>query len=281
MWGDRMKRLLEYRDDMLYCHHTLDEVPQAVDFSVHTHEMMELYYFISGNGSYLVEGTQYTLHPGDVMIMREAEAHKLQIDMSQPYERIAIHFSSKLIGLFDPEGQLLRPFTERSLGHLNQYRSADFANPHWESTFQFFDFSASQQIRSHIIARLLSLLTELCDAYDKRCGTVAPIRGAAAELVSYVNEHLFEDISIKELSGTFFCSASQLMRMFRQATGTSISRYIHVKRLLAARAMLQRGESAGNVCSACGFYDYSAFFRAYKKQFSQSPRSDMTRNTVP
>ena len=270
-----MKRLFEYRDEMLYCHHTLDEDPQAVDFTVHTHEMMEIYYFISGAGSFLVEGTQYALRPGDVIIMREAETHKLHIEPSQPYERIAIHFSSKLVGQFDPGEHLLYPFTRRLLGQMNQYRADDFPSPHWKHVFQNFDFSASQQIRAHIVARLLSFLPELCDAYDKRCGTVVPIRGTEMQLVTYVNEHLFHEISIQSLSDTFYRSSSQIMRAFRQATGTSISRYVNVKRLLAARAMLQRGIKSHEVCSACGFNDYSSFFRAYKKQFSRSPRSDM------
>jgi len=276
-----MKRLFTYRDELLYCHHSLDHSPQAADFSIHAHEMYEIYYIIAGAGSYLVEGTQYPLYSGDVMIMREAETHKLLIDTSQPYERIAIHFSPQLIRLFDASGELLRPFRDRPLGQLNRYCTDDFPNPHWKSAFQDFDFAGSTQVRIHVIARLITLLPELCDAYNKRRGEIIPKHGAEAKLVAYVNEHLFEDISVKTLGIAFFGSPSQISRIFHRATGTSLQRYINVKRLLAARAMLQRGENAGLVSIACGFDDYSAFFRAYKKQFARSPRSDMARNTVP
>ena len=275
-----MERLFEYRDDMIYCHHTIDAQPIPADYPVHTHEMLEIYYIISGSGTYLVEGTPYTLHPGDVMIMREAETHKLMIDASQPYERIAIHFSPKLIRLITTDKLLLRPFLERPLGQLNLYRAKDFLNSHWETAFQHFDFSDSSQIRAHIIARMMTILSELSDAYDRRSGETPPRKDSASQLVAYVNEHLFSDISMQNVCASFFCSPAQINRLFRQATGTSLKRYINVKRLLAARAMLQRGEPAGAVCSACGFDDYSVFFRAYKKQFSQSPRGDMPRRRM-
>ncbi len=275
-----MKHLFTYRDELLYCHHSLDHSPQAADFSIHAHEMYEIYYMITGAGSYLVEGTQYPLHSGDLMIMREAETHKLLIDTSQPYERIAIHFSPQLIRLFDASGELLRPFRDRPLGQLNRYCADDFPNPHWKTAFQDFDFSNSTQVRAHVIARLISLLPALCDAFDVRRGDVVPMHGAEAHLVAYVNEHLFESITTKALGATFFGSPSQISRTFHRATGTSLKQYISVKRLLAARAMIQRGESAGLVCTACGFDDYSAFYRAYKKQFAKSPRSDMPKETI-
>ena len=42
----------------------------------------------------------------------------------------------------------------------------------------------------------------------------------------------------------------------------------------AARAMIQRGEAASRACIACGFSDYSAFFRAYRSQFGHAPKED-------
>ncbi len=54
-----------------------------------------------------------------------------------------------------------------------------------------------------------------------------------------------------------------------------------MKRLLAARAMLQRGESAQKSAYACGFSDYSAFYRAYQKRFGHAPSADRPRAEQP
>jgi transcriptional regulator GlxA family with amidase domain len=92
--------------------------------------------------------------------------------------------------------------------------------------------------------------------------------------LEYVNEHLFEDISIQSVADAFYRSRSQISRVFRQATGSSLWDYVTIKRLMAARAMIQRGESAISACTACGFSEYSSFYRAYKSHFGHSPKED-------
>jgi len=92
-----------------------------------------------------------------------------------------------------------------------------------------------------------------------------------------VNRHLFEDISLQEVADRFYRSRSQISRIFRRATGSSLWDYVTLKRLLAARAMIQRGEPAGAACMACGFADYSSFFRAYRSRFGHPPKEDAPR----
>ena len=42
---------------------------------------------------------------------------------------------------------------------------------------------------------------------------------------------------------------------------------------MLAREKIADGMPVGEACYACGFGEYSAFARAYKKQFSVSPRT--------
>lgn len=269
-----MAHLFEYRDRLLYCHHSIDAQPDPAEFPMHAHEMLEVFCFLSGKGRYFVEGTEYPLEPGAVMLMRAAEAHKLVIDPSAPYERIAIHFRPELLKTIDLQEHLLRPFEDRPLGRLNLYRPGDLPAGPWRAAFQDFSFQDSGEIRTHVLSRLLLLLPILCDAFALRKGRDQPPQGSAAQLVAYVNDHLFEDISLQSIAKAFYRSPSQISRLFRTVTGSSLWRYVRVKRLLAARAMIQRGESARTACDACGFLDYSSFYRAYKAHFGQSPRED-------
>ena len=96
-----MSHIFSYRDSELYSHHSLDLNPNPEAFSMHVHEMMEIYYFVSGSGAYLVEGVTYPLEPGDIMILRAAESHRLSISPATPYERIAIHFSPAVLERID------------------------------------------------------------------------------------------------------------------------------------------------------------------------------------
>ncbi len=268
-----MPALFSYRDNEIYSHHSIDEHPEPDVFSMHAHEWMEIIYFVSVKGSYLVEGNQYTLSPQDILITRSAETHKLVVNPEKPYERMVIHFSPSLLSAVDPEQRLLRPFLDRPLGRQNLYSSTDPLSEKLRTAFTDFTFDHLPDIRLNLFARLLLFLTTLNGVYEQTGHRTVP-DSFPNQLVTYVNEHLFEPLSIQLVADHFFLSRSQISRIFIQATGTSLWEYVTIKRLLAARAMLHRGETAGNACLACGFSDYSAFFRAYRTHFGHSPKED-------
>lgn len=272
-----MPHIFTFRDAELYCHHTIDAAPEASGFSMHAHERLEIYYFISGRGSYLVEGNQYLLHPHDILIMRQAEAHKLLVEAGAPYERIAIHFAPSVIAGIDPEQKLLRPFLERPLGQGNLYAAADDPAGTLRTAFSDFVFPQGTDVRLNLTGRLLLFLSTLSGVYEAREKRLSLPEGLQGKLVAYVNAHLFEDISLDSIADAFYRSRSQVARIFHQATGSPLWEYVTIKRLLAARAMIERGESAGDACTACGFSDYSVFYRAYKAHFSHSPKADMAK----
>ena len=62
-----------------------------------------------------------------------------------------------------------------------------------------------------------------------------------------------------------------MMRQFKEETGYSIHQYILEKRLLAAKGLIREGMSAGAAALECGFQDYSAFARAFKKKMGMAP----------
>jgi len=274
----RMPHIFSYRDTELYSHHTVDRAPEPEEFSMHAHELMEIFFFISGKGSYLVEGTLYPLRPNDILIMRAAETHTLTISPDEPYERIAIHFSPSLLFSVDPELRLLRPFLDRPLGQRNYYPAAKDPEGRLRAAFAGFQFEAVPDVRLNLIARLLLFLTTL-DGLQEQAGVHhLPAQGLQGQLVTYVNEHLFENISLQAVADHFYRSRSQISRVFQQATGSPLWEYVTIKRLMAARAMIQRGESAGTACLACGFTDYSSFFRAYRTHFGHVPKEDVPKN---
>ena len=91
-------------------------------------------------------------------------------------------------------------------------------------------------------------------------------------ILSYINEHYNEDLSLDFLANEFFISKDHLSREFSRVVGTSVHRYIVQKRLIMARQMMAAGTSTSEVSQLCGFGDYSNFYRAFTGEYQISPR---------
>jgi AraC-like DNA-binding protein len=80
-----------------------------------------------------------------------------------------------------------------------------------------------------------------------------------------------EELSLDGLAERFFVSKYHLSHTFTREVGVSLHRYITMRRLLMARQLLSAGVPAGQACSACGFTDYTSFYRAFKAEYGISP----------
>ena len=92
------------------------------------------------------------------------------------------------------------------------------------------------------------------------------------EVLTYINEHLADDLSIAVLAGHVFLSRYYLMKKFKADTGYSLHAYIRSKRLLFARDLLRTETSIQEISRASGFRDYSTFSRAFRTLFHCSPK---------
>ncbi len=268
-----------YRDAGRYIHHNVSSDPKSETFPMHAHDQIEIYYFVSGNCKYLVEGSEYLLRSGDIMIMRPSETHNLCVLDNTPYERIVIHILPEIITAFDPEGILLKPFFDRPLGLNNQYHSEDFPSNLYMLLMSCFKGESVLGNRLECDSKVFAVLGEIYKAYVNKLNSlpqekVTVSNDNAVRIIKYINDHLFEPLSLKSISDMFYISQSQLNRIFRKATGSPVWEYITIKRLIAARSRIQKGESAGKVCTDCGFKDYSSFYRLYKDRFGISPKQE-------
>ena len=92
-----------------------------------------------------------------------------------------------------------------------------------------------------------------------------------AAILQYLSQNLTEDISIDDLASHFYISKYHMMRRFRAETGYTIHACLVSKRLILARDLIAGGMPVMEACFESGFRDYSAFSRAYRRQFGQTP----------
>ncbi len=271
-----MSRICEIADPAFLFLHSRDETPDQQEFQMHAHPTSEIYYLISGNGQFVVEGNEYPLEPRSVMLMRPGETHRILVDTTAPYERMTLQFNESLIRQVDADGLLMRPFLDRPLGQDNYYAPDQCRSHFIEECFRSLEDMADTGGRALMLqCSLYPILGELGYAFMKRQVTPRIRRtDTISSIISYINVHLCEPLSLEQISSRFFISKAHLNRLFRQAIGSSIWEYILIKRLTLARQQIQSGIHAAEACQNCGFKDYSAFYRSYKKRFGVSPAKD-------
>lgn len=251
----------------------VSETPKDSSFHLHMHDDFEILCVVTGKVGYIVEGHVYDLRPGSVMIMRSAESHKLLVNQSDRYERYVLNFvPDALIGYGLPE-DILSPFLDRGLGEKNHYAAEEFDGIKPIDLLKEMTKSLDTlSPKAAITAFLPALLSILHTAFlknqprEENAGT-----DLGQKMINYVNDHLFEELTLNMIAEQMHVSESHLNRIFRASAGTSIYNYVLSKRLIAAQQLIMKGEGAQAASQRCGFRDYSAFYRLYKKRFHISP----------
>ena len=208
--------------------------------------------------------------------MRPGEAHFFEPNPQYPYERITFHVNTDYFTDVDPENNLLRPVFDRKAGKQNLYRAANFAGGNYMTYLQNMTLPSATPLSC--LANLILLMQEIGSIFD-RTPLTTETNTIEYQLIGYINRHLDEPLSIQQLCDIFYLSRAELCRKFKKATGTSIGKYITVKRLLTARQLILQGKKPTEIFQSSGYQDYSTFYRAYVQYFGCCPRDD--RQDIP
>jgi AraC-like DNA-binding protein len=119
------------------------------------------------------------------------------------------------------------------------------------------------------IAKLGQGLASRARMPKKPLGTIAWRRVDAAR--EYLEAHAMRGVGSVELERVTGLDRFSLSRHFRAAFATSPHRFLLMRRLQRARAMIADGEPLAEVAAATGFADQSHLTRHFKKAFGMAP----------
>lgn len=265
--------------------HTINRNINREYFSVHTHPFYEIFFLINGNGSYVVEGHEYTIHPNSMIILRPGEMHRAEITPECDYERCYLHFSEETILQIDPSGKLLLPFNNRLIGEKNFYgqqiMNTAFIKELLLSAEKTVVGSPDENDGLHHY--LYIILCEICNSFEiqKNIGDAdeSNYDKLIYDIIQYINQNICDNQSVSDIEKKFYISRPILNKRFKQATGTTVWDYIITKRIVLADRLISAGESPTQAAYTCGYNDYSAFYRAYRKVFHRPPHRSLTSKT--
>ena len=252
------------------------------EVELHHHDFYEVYLLLRGRIEYIVENKIYRMRPGDWMLCSPLELHQARIDTdADAYERVVLWIARPYLDrLSTPRTSLTRCFDTTVPGHTNLLR---LPGPRSAEMRRELDKLRSLHMQESYGSDLLAVcsLVELMVAINQSAADRSMQSALSADMasdrvvdgvLSYINEHYNEALTLDALAERFFISKYHLLRKFEAQVGTTVHRYILQKRLLNAKQLLAGGLAPSEVCTYCGFGDYANFYRAFRAEYGTTPR---------
>lgn len=245
--------------------------------NLHSHSFYELLYCVdAANVEYLVGAERYRLRSGDIIMIPPGVSHRPMFpeEMHTPYKRHVLWISAEFMK------NLQVSFPDLYADDTHYSVMLRTANTPWAYLRDLFQ-NGIAEAENHVpgwelalVGNTAVLLTCLQRAYlDRASGAMKAEKPELLEqLLTYVEEHLYQRISLSDAAHQFFVSESTITQLFRKKMGVSFYRYTTQRRLIAAKSLIEKGFALEHVATQTGFGDYSSFFRAFKQEFGISPR---------
>lgn len=253
---------------------------KKTEFEFHYHDFNKIIIFISGDVTYIIEGKSYKLKPWDILLVGKNDLHLPIISPNKSYERMILWLNPIFLENHNRNDcNLLQCFQLASEKKLNLIRTGKADLNLLKQNLLELDMAVhdssfgSEILKNSLFLQLIVKINRLFLGMDLN-KNIDDIKYDARieEILSFINANLEEDLSIETLAEQFYLNKYYLMHLFKKETGFTIYRYIQKKRAMKATDLLKEGVQAGEVCSLCGFRDYSTFVRTFKKEFNLSPK---------
>ena len=265
----------ELNNDYEYHHFQQDTTP-SVDF--HNHDFYELYFFIDGSVTYCIEEKTYELMSGDVLIIPPGKLHKPYISSNLKYERAVLWLKQGYLqslnknewGCVDEltklinDGHLLVSYRgkeqKKILSVLSEIDSEISLGSNIERT----------AVSAYITLLLISLVRTAKNQRNNESSFVN--ESIVPSVMEFINSHISEPLSSQIIAEQFFINKYYLHHIFKEYTNVSLYDYIISKRIIFAKSLIRHGKNLTDACFACGFKDYSAFYKAFVSKTGISPK---------
>ena len=234
------------------------------------------YYFLKGSGNIRIEGKIYDINEGDLVLVNPSELYRCEIYDTAFHERLVLRVNRSIVYNFsDDASALINPFFKREKGYKNQISAKTLKESGLSSMLEnIFTLSKTSSSVENVLAvcKTIELLSELKNLIiSDENKTEKHENPLINDMLFYINEHFFENISVVTLAKKFNINESYLSHLFKEYVGIPIWNYVIIKRLNFFNELLRKNYTIEQAYTEVGFENYSNFFRLYKKYMNMTP----------
>ena len=126
----------------------------------------------------------------------------------------------------------------------------------------------------HLIAALsIHLIRQYSVKNQSLRDAIGLSKSKLQQAISYINEHLTENLSLKDISNVVGMSPFYFTNLFKQSTGMTAYQYVVYRRIERSKQLLRKqGLSIAEVSEQVGFKSQSHFANVFRKHTNQTPK---------
>lgn len=264
-----------YPDDFMVWHREFENI----SFIAHWHREIELLYIRKGSVRMQVTDYSFTAKEGDLVICDTGDIH-----YSNSYSKGSILdfliFDTGLISSHYQYNHFAAPLLaadELKKCGLDEllFRLEKTVDKELENRNDYYKDIIRANLRDFWF-RLLRVMP-----VDLGAGTMKNRRitmlGDFQNLLSYMEEHASENITLDMAAGKMHFSPSHFSKVFKQLTGIGFLKYLNIIRITQASELLARSEeTVTQIAFQCGFQNVRTFNRVFKEITGYTPTEYMT-----
>lgn len=246
-----------------------------VSDKAHYHDFYEVQFYPSDTGELILENKTYTLRKGDVVLLNIFENHKVNTNPQTYKERYCISLdSSFILSICSEKTNFLNIFNPSNINypvfHLEDAKFQQFIT--LLEKYENIGIANGRDIMERsILLECLALLYDHCFDGQHINQTSSEHIRIISQLLSYIDAHISEDLSLEKLSNLVNVSKYYVCRLFKKYTGYTLNDYIISLRIDKSKQLLRSRDSIGDICKKVGFYNYSYFYKTFKSMTGFTP----------
>ncbi len=256
---------------------------EAPHIPMHWHDSMEILFCLNGEVTVHTEKKSYSLSKNQLIVFDSREVHSIN-SASSLYMFLCMHVDKKQLSVYCPELELYNischplplddPKSSKYIRLCQLARELTRTNIRDKSTRTM----QSDGISLLMLADLVEYFSEY--APPKAISDKAKPNDTIRDIISYVNDHYKEKISLDDIAAQTGFSREYFCRFFKQHMGVTFLQYVNEVRIShAGRLLMSTDMSVAEVMRESGFTNQTIFNRTFKELYGMTPRH--ARNSSP
>ena len=247
-----------------------------VTYSNENENMFTYVYLREGKIKIICNGETAILETGDMFLCKPLE--KFDVFSLEISFFTIVNIIPSLLELCNKESKIYRAFEPREKDKLCIYKSEEIKTTH-------IYFQKARDYHERLLpfdaykSLAILILFEICAVYDKTNQYIPAKFSHEYELqiYGYISSKALSNITIQDVKDEFFVSKNYINKVCNKFYSSNFSGMIKSIRMWSARGFMasKKTNELHEIAKLCGYTDYSAFYKNYKKYFGITPKEDM------